>query len=490
MSIKRGEVYQGIVERVDFPNKGKVFIEKNGIRIGVTVKNTIPGQMVEFRIKKAKKGQCIGQLLQVLKSSSLETEKKVCRYFGICGGCSYQTLPYQEQLKLKEEQVKRLLMQVCPKIEETFEGILASPVVWEYRNKMEFSFGDEYKDGPLALGLHKRGSIYDILNIDDCKLVHSDYNQVLSCTQKHFLERNIPYYHKDHKGVLRHLLIRRAAYTGELLISLITSGQDKEYEKSEEYKEKESYKESNEYEVYKESEKYEKYEIGLKEWKEKLLKLPLQGKIAGILHIVNDSVADAVKCDKKNVLYGHDYFYDQILGLKFKISTFSFFQTNTKGAEVLYELVREFIGDVKEQVVFDLYSGTGTIAQLMACVAKKVIGVELVEEAVQAAKENAKENHLDNCEFIAGDVLNVMDTIQEKPDFIILDPPRDGIHPKALKKICEYKVKKMVYISCKPTSLARDLEKLQENYCVERVCCIGQFPQTEHVETVVLMSRV
>lgn len=462
MSIKRGEVYQGIVERVDFPNKGKVFIEKNSIRIEVTVKNTIPGQMVEFRIKKAKKGQCIGQVLQVLKPSSLETEKKVCRYFGICGGCSYQTLPYQEQLKLKEEQVKRLLMQVCPKIEETFEGILASPVVWEYRNKMEFSFGDEYKDGPLVLGLHKRGSIYDILNIDDCKLVHSDYNQVLSCTQKHFLERNIPYYHKDHKGVLRHLLIRRAAYTGELLISLITSGQYKEDEK---------------------------YELGLNEWKEKLLKLPLEGKIAGILHMVNDSVADAVKCDKKNVLYGHDYFYDQILGLNFKISTFSFFQTNTKGAEVLYQLVREFIGDVKEQVVFDLYSGTGTIAQLMACVAKKVIGVELVEEAVQAAKENAKENHLDNCEFIAGDVLNVMDTIQEKPDFIILDPPRDGIHPKALKKICEYKVKKMVYISCKPTSLARDLEKLQENYCVERVCCIGQFPQTEHVECVVLMSR-
>lgn len=462
MSIKRGEVYQGIVERVDFPNKGKVFIEKNSIRIEVTVKNTIPGQMVEFRIKKAKKGQCIGQVLQVLKPSSLETEKKVCRYFGICGGCSYQTLPYQEQLKLKEEQVKRLLMQVCPKIEETFEGILASPVVWEYRNKMEFSFGDEYKDGPLVLGLHKRGSIYDILNIDDCKLVHSDYNQVLSCTQKHFLERNIPYYHKDHKGVLRHLLIRRAAYTGELLISLITSGQYKEDEK---------------------------YELGLNEWKEKLLKLPLEGKIAGILHMVNDSVADAVKCDKKNVLYGHDYFYDQILGLNFKISTFSFFQTNTKGAEVLYQLVREFIGDVKEQVVFDLYSGTGTIAQLMACVAKKVIGVELVEEAVQAAKENAKENHLDNCEFIAGDVLNVMDTIQEKPDFIILDPPRDGIHPKALKKICEYKVKKMVYISCKPTSLARDLEKLQENYCVERVCCIGQFPQTEHVETIVGLQR-
>jgi 23S rRNA (uracil-5-)-methyltransferase RumA len=459
--MKRGAVYQGIVEKVDFPNKGKVFIEENGEKTGVTVKNVIPGQKVEFSIKKAKKGRCEGRLLSVLEPSPLETEEKACRHFGECGGCSYQTIPYEKQLEMKADQVKRLLLPVCPKTEEVFEGILGSPRVWEYRNKMEFSFGDEYKDGPLALGLHKRGSMYDVLNADDCRLVHPDYNKVLSCVLAHFTEKNVPYYHKNHEGVLRHLLVRRAVYTGEMLISLITSGQ------------------------------YREYEMGLEELKEKLLSLPLEGSIAGILHIVNDSLADVVKCDEMNVLYGRDYFYDEILGLKFKISTFSFFQTNTKGAEVLYGKAREYIGDTKDQVVFDLYSGTGTIAQLMAPVAKKVIGVEIIPEAVEAAKENAAANGLANCEFIAGDVLQVLDEIEEKPDFIILDPPRDGIHPKALKKICDYQVGRILYISCKPTSLARDLVTLQEEgYEVERVCCVGQFPMTEHVEVVTCLHRV
>lgn len=458
--MKRGAIYQGIVKQVDFPNKGKVYLEENGKSIVVTVKNTIPGQVVEFRIKKVKREHGIGQLLQVIKPSPLETKEKVCRYFGVCGGCSYQTISYEEQLKLKADQVKRLLMQVCQETEKVFEGILGSPLIWEYRNKMEFSFGDEYKDGPLALGLHKRGSIYDVLNIDDCRLVHPDYNQVLSCTLKHFSERRIPYYHKNHEGILRHLLVRRAVYTGELLVSLITSGQ------------------------------YMEYEMELERWKEKLLGLPLKGKITGVLHIVNDSLGDVVKCDKMKILYGQDYFYDEILGLRFKISTFSFFQTNTKGAEVLYRLVREYVEDARDKIIFDLYSGTGTITQLMAPVAKKVIGVELVEEAVEAAKENARQNRLDNCEFIAGDVLNIIDNIKEKPDLIILDPPREGIHPKALKKICDYGVDKIVYVSCKPTSLAKDLEMMLEmGYCLKRVCCVGQFPQTEHVETIVLIQR-
>ena len=228
---------------------------------------------------------------------------------------------------------------------------------------------------------------------------------------------------------------------------------------------------------------------------EQLLALPLEGKIVGILHVKNDSLADVVQSDETVVLYGQDYFYEELLGMKFKISTFSFFQTNTLGAEVLYTTAREFMnsdgGDAAEgKVVFDLYSGTGTIAQMMAPVAKKVIGVEIVEEAVVAARENAKLNGLTNCEFIAGDVLKVIDTIEERPDFIVLDPPRDGIHPKALKKIIDYGVENLVYISCKPTSLARDLVVLQEEgYQVKRVKCIDQFPCSVHVETVVLLSQ-
>ena len=225
-------------------------------------------------------------------------------------------------------------------------------------------------------------------------------------------------------------------------------------------------------------------------WKEEMLKLTLTGKITGLLHIINDSVADVVKSDKTEILYGQDYFYEELLGLKFKISTFSFFQTNSLGAEVLYSTAREFIGEIKDKLIFDLYSGTGTIAQILAPVAKKVIGVEIVEEAVEAAKENAKLNNLDNCEFIAGDVLKVIDEIEEKPDLIVLDPPRDGIHPKALPKIIDYAVDRIVYISCKPSSLARDLVMLQERgYKVEKVWCVDMFPGTHHVETCVLLSR-
>lgn len=205
-------------------------------------------------------------------------------------------------------------------------------------------------------------------------------------------------------------------------------------------------------------------------------------------------MADVVKNEGTEVLFGQDYFYEELLGLRFQISPFSFFQTNSLGAEVLYSTAREFIlGDnpdmLADKTVYDLYSGTGTIAQMLAPVCKKVVGVEIIEEAVEAAKENAALNHLDNCEFLAGDVLKVLDTIEERPDYIVLDPPRDGIHPKALEKIINYGVDHMIYISCKPTSLARDLEVLlARGYVVDKVQCVDMFPNTVHVETVVKLS--
>jgi 23S rRNA (uracil-5-)-methyltransferase RumA len=261
-----------------------------------------------------------------------------------------------------------------------------------------------------------------------------------------------------HTGYLRHLLVRRSATTGDLLVHLVTTSQA---------------------------------QTDLTELTNRLLALPLEGKIAGFMHIINDSLADVVQSDETRILYGQDYFYEKILGLQFKISTFSFFQTNTLGAEVLYDIARSYIGDTKDMTVFDLYSGTGTIAQILAEVAKKVVGVEIVEEAVEAAKVNAGLNHLDNCTFIAGDVLKVIDEIEDKPDYIVLDPPRDGIHPKALEKIINYQVPNMVYISCKPTSLARDLEILiSRGYQVEKVRCVDMFPGTVHVEVVTCLHRV
>ncbi len=457
--MKKGDYCEAVVETIEFPNKGVLHID--GER--VIVKNALPGQTIRFVINKKRKGKCEGRLLEVLAPSSLEQTEETCPHFGICGGCLYQSLPYEEQLKIKEQQVKSLIDGVCSSY--VFEGIKGSPVFKGYRNKMEFSFGDEFKDGPLALGMHRRGSFYDIVNTPECQIVNQDFCKILTYTLEYFTEKKAGYYKKlQHVGYLRHLLVRRAVKTGEILAALVTSGQTETLETGEE-------------------------EL-LEGWRAGLLSLPLEGSFAGILHIRNDSLADVVQSDETRILYGKDYFYEELLGLKFRISPFSFFQTNSLGAEVLYETARGYVGETADRVVFDLYSGTGTIAQIIAPVASKVVGVEIVEEAVEAARENAAMNGLSNCEFIAGDVLKVIDELQDKPDLIILDPPRDGIHPKALEKIIDFGVDRMVYISCKPTSLARDLVVLQERgYQVEKVCCVDMFPATANVETVVLLSK-
>lgn len=494
--MKKGQIIEGTVKRMDFPNRG-IVVCGEGV---CTVKNALPGQKVRAAVNKARNGRYEGRLLEVLEPSPLEKESP-CPHFGSCGGCTYLSFPYEESLKIKEGQVERLLAPVLQKQETAclFEAAKASPAVFGYRNKMEFTFGDEVKDGPLSLGMHKRGSFYDIVSVTDCQIVEEDYRKILRCVRDYFagLQEqgvDVTYYHRlRHTGYLRHLVVRRAAKTGEILVALVTTsqmpGQSCGIER----------------EIF----------DGLKE---SLLALPLSGEIVGILHVRNDSAADVVQSDETTVLYGRDYFYEELLGLRFKISLFSFFQTNSLGAELLYSTARAYISDyisasdktadmtgkketgeiaqgtaaepVRGKIVYDLYSGTGTIAQLMAPVAKKVIGVEIVEEAVEAARKNAELNGLHNCEFIAGDVLKVLDGIKERPDVIILDPPRDGVHPKALAKIIDYGVEHILYISCKASSLARDLEVfLARGYRAERCVAIDQFPWTAGVEVVCLLEK-
>ena len=515
IDMKKKQILTGVVERVDFPNKAVVKAQvpqpdESVATEYAVVKGALPGQTVEFSVKKARKNKCEGRLRTVLKKGQLETREAKCPNFGTCGGCNYQEIPYEQQLALKKEQVLRLIDAVYEGDGYQYDGILSVRKdgqyrEWGYRNKMEFSFGDAVKDGPLTLGLHKKGSFHDIVDAEGCQIVHPDYSAALACVREYAKENNIPYYHKrDHQGVLRHLLVRRAEVSGDMLVALVTSTQQ---------------------------------EIDYSELVSRLLALPLEGQITGILQICNDSLGDVVQSDETKILYGKDWFEEKVLGLTFKISPFSFFQTNTSGAEVLYQRAREYVlgeinignagetgngnmaentpgeenapggdalngkasdgnatethaVDLHDKVVFDLYSGTGTIAQLIAPVARKVIGVEIVEEAVEAAKENAALNGLDNCEFIAGDVLKVIDDIEEKPDYIILDPPRDGIHPKALQKIIGYGVKNIVYISCKPTSFARDLAVFQERgYELKRVSNVDLFPETVHVESVCLLHQ-
>ncbi len=448
---KRNEIIEVKIEKLYFPNKGIGIFE--GYK--TIVKNTLPGQNVRARISKKREGRIEAGLVEVLAKAPYEIEPE-CNHFGACGGCSYQNITIEKENEIKTEQVLNLLAEASIK-DFKFDGIEVSPANG-YRNKCEFSFGDEEKGGQLALGMRKRNSFYEVVTLKDCNIIDNDYIKIIEKTLSFFSEKNVPFYHKSrHEGVLRHLVVRKGAYTGEILLNIVTSGN---------------------------------ITFSVDEFAENMLKTELDGKICGILHTINDGVADVVKSDSTKVVFGNDYLTDRLFGLKFKITAFSFFQTNTKGAEKLYSIVKEYVGDSKNSVVFDLYCGTGTISQIVAGNSKKVVGIEIVEDAVNAAKENAKLNNINNCEFIHGDVLKKVDELHEKPDIIIVDPPREGIHPKAIEKIINFGADKIVYVSCKPSSLARDLSVFQENgYKAERIKLCNQYGRTVHVETVCLLLK-
>ncbi len=465
--MRKGDIVTGTVEERLFPNKG-VLVLPEGRCI---VKNTLPGQRIEARITKKRGDRFEGMLVKVVSPSPLEQESP-CPRFGICGGCASLTLPYEEECRMKEAQVRRILSDALAGTPEAdlpwFEGLLPSPVAREYRNKMEFSFGNSEKDGPLTLGMHRRGSFYDVIDADTCMLVDADFRAIVRETAAYFRGLGTPFFHRMRKeGCLRHLLVRKAANTGEILVDLVTSSQIPDGDTA-------------------------AWAQCLETYAQRLLALPLLGSLQGILHTTNDSVADVIRDDGTEVLWGSRSFKEELLGLGFEITPFSFFQTNSRGAELLYSTARSFLleAGIPKGTVYDLYCGTGTITQLMAPVSEKVIGVEIVEEAVEAARRGAAANGVGNCEFLCGDVLKVLDTIEERPDVIILDPPRDGVHPKALPKILAYGVPRILYISCKPTSLARDLPAfLEAGYRCQRAVCVDMFPATANVETVVQLSK-
>lgn len=451
---KKNEIINGLIEKVKFPNKGIMYIEEE--RIPVLVPDTFPGQKVRVRLQRKRKGTWEGRALEHLENPA-HFVKPSCEYFGLCGGCAMQHLSYENQLEHKHEQVQTLLQNAGVTGYEDM-GILGSPSEWAYRNKMEFSFGDACKDGPMTLGMHRKNSTFDIITVDGCKIVDEDFNMILRFVLRYAQSFNLPFYKKKiHEGFLRYLIVRRSETTGDLLINIVTTTQR---------------------------------DFDFTELANYLVDLGTKGKIAGILHTYSDTLADAVKPDSTRVLYGKDAFTETILGLQFNISPYSFFQTNTKGAELLYKTALDMPQDITSKVVFDLYSGTGTIAQIMATKAKEVYGIEIVEEAVEKAKENAKLNDLTNCHFVAGDVLKEVENFHVKPELIVLDPPREGIHPKAIDKIIGFDAKELLYISCKPTSLARDLPVFEQSgYKVEKVCCVDMFPHTHHVETIAYLVK-
>lgn len=381
----------------------------------------------------------------------------VCKHDEFCGGCIYQQHAYEEQLKIKENEVLALLEKkdVHPEFIDKIEGC---PSQYGYRNKMEYTFGDLVKDGEMTLGMHKKGNFMSIITVDQCQLVDDDFNKILRFTLDFANERGYKFYHKrSHKGLMRNLIVRKGMRTEELLVNIVTTSEEGFDE--------------------------EAFVRGLQA-------LDLNNKLVGVLRAFNDQLADAVVCDSLKTLWGRDYYMEKLLGLDFKVSAFSFFQTNVEAVERLYTEAIDLIDDLDGKSVFDLFCGTGTISQIMALKAKEVLGIELVAEAVEAAKENAKLNGLENCDFLAGDVFEVLKTVEKKPDVIVVDPPRVGIQPKALDKILEYGVKQIVYVSCNPKTLADNLKYMEYyGYKCKYLKPFDNFPFTKHIECIALLSR-
>jgi len=388
----------------------------------------------------------------------LVENKELCVHYDRCGGCSIQEVSYSKQLKDKKNTLLEIFKDKNIEI-DNFEEILASPDIYEYRNNMEFSFGDLKKGGTLQLGMHPRGRRFDVITVDNCLLVDQDFRDILSTILKYCRQNNFKKYHiKLREGFLRNLVIRKGINTGEIVANLITTSQS---------------------------------DHDFSPLTEELKALDLKGKLVGFVQTINDDYSDQVSCDRMKIYYGRNYFYDSLLENKFKIDSLSFFQTNTRGAELLYSEAQKYISNAKDKIIYDLYCGAGTISQSIAAEAKKIFGIEIDQAAADRAAENAQLNKVDNTQYIAGDVLEEINNIDQQADLIIIDPPRPGINPKALNKIAAAGAEEILYISCNPKSLARDLKELQlHNYQLEKFKAVDMFPHTKHLEVITHLKKV
>lgn len=444
------------VEEMEYPNFSIGSIENTKVKF----KGGLLGQTCRVKITRNRSNSKKAKFIETIENSYLENSSEYCPNSELCGGCSYQKLPYDTELNLKFEMIKKLLEEENISHSSDIK-ICKSPVTKGYRNKMEYTFGDSQKDGPLVLGLHKQGRFYEIVDTNNCNIVDEDFEIIRKFVQNYFRQQNLTFYHRTKKeGLLRHLVVRKAMHTGEIMVVLVTTSD-------------ESFDKNN-------KEKFVK----------NLLENSTSGQIKSVYHVINNSLADAVIPEKVSLLFGENYIQEEMIGLKFRISPFSFFQPNVFSAEKLYQKAFEFADINKDSKVLDLYSGTGTITQIMASKCKKATGIELVEEAVEKSKENAKINRIENIEFICGDVLKEIVKIAENYDTVVLDPPREGINPNAINKIININPDKFIYISCNPKTQVRDIKIFEENgYFIKKYEIFDQFVNSRHVETIALLTK-
>ena len=437
----------------------------------VFVPFAVPGDVVDLQIKKKKHSYCEAEVVRFIKYSNVRATPK-CEHFGVCGGCKWQNLPYEEQLKAKQKQVYDQLRRIGKVELPEFQPIMGSVKTFEYRNKLEFgccnkrwltkeqvASGFKY-DNMNGIGFHITGAFDKILPIEKCWLMDDTHNQIRNAIRDYAFVNNLNFFDlRGQKGLLRDIIIRNSN-TGEWMV-IVQFHYDQEGD----------------------------------EQKAKALLQHVADRfpqITALMYVNNQKCNDTIGDQDVMVFKGNDHIFETMEGLKFKVGPKSFYQTNTDQAYLLYKVAREFAQLTGEEIVYDLYTGTGTIANFVAHKAKKVIGIEYVPEAIEDAKVNSQVNGIENTSFFAGDMKDILtdDFIAEhgRPDVIITDPPRAGMHPDVISVIMKARPKRIVYVSCNPSTQARDLQLLDAEYKVVKVQPVDMFPHTPHVENVVLLE--
>jgi len=452
----------------DVAAEGKAIARYNDMVIFVPY--VVPGDIVDIQLIRKKKNFAEGRVIQVRQESSIRTQP-FCEHFGICGGCKWQNLPYNEQLRYKQKQVSDNLTRIGKVENPPILPILGSSETVFYRNKLEFTFSDkawltkeEMNKEPEAkqtnaLGFHIPGMFDKVLHINKCWLQDDISNQIRLSIHQFCQENGYTYFNlRNQFGLMRNIIVRTSS-TGEVMLIVVF------YEKDE------------------------------KKWNALLAHIANKfPKITSLIYIHNPKANDTIFDQEVHVFKGHDFIYEEMEGLRFKIGPKSFYQTNSHQAYELYKVTRDFAQLSGNELVYDLYTGTGTIANFIAKKAKQVIGIEFVPEAIEDAEVNAKLNNIANTLFFAGDMKNVLteDFIKQygKPDIIITDPPRAGMHDDVIKTILFAAPKKIVYVSCNPATQARDLTLLSEKYCLVKSQPVDMFPHTHHVENVILLELI
>jgi 23S rRNA (uracil1939-C5)-methyltransferase len=434
----------------------------------VFLRNAVPGDIVDIQLTKQKKSFCEGKLLRVKKASD-KREEPFCSHFGICGGCKWQNMKYEHQLFYKQKMVEDNLLRIGKLDIEDIIPILPSPLTKHYRNKMEYSFSNvryltrEDMDLPdeeknmNALGFHVAPSFFRVLDLQHCHLPPDLSDRIRNEVRKYALENQLEYYDlREHQGFLRNMYVRSTTL-GHWMLIMVFAREDKEE-------------------------------------REKMLahldkQLP---EITSLMYVINDKRNDTISDMPVYLWRGDPFMMEEMEGIKFKIGPVSFFQTNSVQALELYRITRDFAGLQASDVVYDLYTGTGTIANFIARYVKKVVGIEYVPSAIEDAQENAEINEIKNTFFFAGDIAKVLDDefilANGQPDVIITDPPRAGMHPKVVEQILKMEPQRIVYVSCNPATQARDAAILKEKYHIHKVQAVDMFPHTQHVECVMLLE--